>query len=93
MQSKSRHDLFYVCVFVILCLFIYVIYLIGTSTGAAISLFLVSGKCLHCCRTLLFRFKNLVFCGKRPYPPEPLEMLMRDEFGDNTVMTDLKTVR
>ncbi|CAH8678264.1 unnamed protein product [Schistosoma haematobium] len=68
-------------------------WIIGTSTGAAISLFLVSGKCLHCCRTLLFRFKNLVFCGKRPYPPEPLEMLMRDEFGDNTVMTDLKTVR
>ncbi|CAH8565248.1 unnamed protein product [Schistosoma turkestanicum] len=68
-------------------------WVIGTSTGAAISLFVISGKCLHCCRTLLFRFKDLVFCGKRPYPPEPLETLMRDEFGDYTVMTDLKTVR
>ncbi|CAH8676907.1 unnamed protein product [Schistosoma rodhaini] len=68
-------------------------WIIGTSTGAAISLFIISGKCLHCCRTLLFRFKDLIFCGKRPYPPEPLEMLMRNEFGDNTVMTDLKTIR
>ncbi|KAH8868686.1 85/88 kDa calcium-independent phospholipase A2 [Schistosoma japonicum] len=68
-------------------------WIIGTSTGAAISLFITSGKCLHCCRTLLFRFKDLVFNGKRPYPPEPLEMLMREEFGNNTVMTDLKTMR
>ncbi|KAK4474754.1 hypothetical protein MN116_001878 [Schistosoma mekongi] len=68
-------------------------WIVGTSTGAAISLFIISGKCLHCCRTLLFRFKDLVFRGKRPYPPEPLEMLMREEFGNDTVMTDLKTVR
>ncbi|VDQ16533.1 unnamed protein product [Trichobilharzia regenti] len=51
------------------------------------------GKCLPCCRSLLFRFKDLVFCGKRPYPSEALETLMRYEFGENTVMTDLKHIR
>ncbi|CAH8665396.1 unnamed protein product [Heterobilharzia americana] len=68
-------------------------WIIGTSTGGAISLFVMCGKCLHCCRTLLFRFKDLVFCGKRPYPSETLETLMRNEFGENTVMTDLKHIR
>lgn len=65
----------------------------GTSTGGSISLFLTSGKCLFCCQCVLFHFSEVVFCGKRPYSSEPLEIVMRNEFGENTVMTDLKHIR
>ena len=47
-----------------------------------------TGKSLHYCQGLYFRLKDEVFCGKRPYPSEPLEKFMKKEFGENTRMTE-----
>ncbi|KAF6780111.1 hypothetical protein AHF37_00481 [Paragonimus kellicotti] len=68
-------------------------WIIGTSTGGILSLMLVRGKCLHCCRNMLFAFKENVFCGRRPYPADGLEKVIRRELGEQTKMTDLKRIR
>ncbi|CAH8669708.1 unnamed protein product [Dicrocoelium dendriticum] len=68
-------------------------WVVGTSTGGILSLLLLRGKCLRCCRRMLFGFKDSVFCGKRPYPAEGLEKVIRRELGEHTKMTDLKRIR
>ncbi|TPP64417.1 PLPL9, partial [Fasciola gigantica] len=68
-------------------------WLMGTSTGGVLALLLLRGKCLRCCRNLLFSFKNEVFCGRRPYCSENLEKILHREMGEGTVMTDLKGIR
>ncbi|KAF5402138.1 85/88 kDa calcium-independent phospholipase A2 [Paragonimus heterotremus] len=68
-------------------------WIIGTSTGGILSLMLVRGKCLRCCRNMLFAFKENVFCGRRPYPADGLEKVIRRELGEQTKMTDLKHIR
>ena len=48
-----------------------------------------SGKSLHECLCLYFRMKDITFVGKRPYANEPLENLLKDCLGPNTVMADI----
>ena len=66
---------------------------IGTSTGAMLALNIVQGKCIRYNRCLYFRLKEKVFVGNRPYPTEGLEKLLRDEFGETSVMSDITDVR
>nr|CDS32390.2 calcium independent phospholipase A2 VIA [Hymenolepis microstoma] len=68
-------------------------WIIGTSTGAMLALNLVQGKCVRYNRCLYFRMKEKIFVGNRPYPTEGLESLLREEFGETPVMTDIKDVR
>ncbi|CAL8073611.1 unnamed protein product [Calicophoron daubneyi] len=68
-------------------------WIIGTSTGGILGLMITRGKCLRCCRGLLFSFKDTVFAGKRPYSADGFESILRREFGENTLMTDLKKIR
>ncbi|KAM3180636.1 hypothetical protein ACTXT7_015904, partial [Hymenolepis weldensis] len=68
-------------------------WIIGTSTGAMLALNLVQGKCVRYNRCLYFRMKENIFVGNRPYPTEGLESLLREEFGDTPVMTDISDVR
>uniref|UniRef100_A0A5K3F0T9 phospholipase A2 n=1 Tax=Mesocestoides corti TaxID=53468 RepID=A0A5K3F0T9_MESCO len=68
-------------------------WVIGTSTGAMLALNIVQGKCVQHNRCLYFRLKEKVFTGSRPYPTEGLEVLLREEFGDQSMMTDLPDVR
>jgi hypothetical protein len=37
---------------------------------------------------LYLRFKEEVFRGKRPYNPAPLERLLKQEFGEDTMLTE-----
>lgn len=62
----------------------------GTSTGGILALGLASGKTMKECLCLYFRMKELTFVGIRPYPSEPLENVLKDSFGSDTVMTDIK---
>ena len=39
------------------------------------------------------RLKDKVFSGSRPYPAEPLEKILKEEFGSDTVMSDIKDVK
>uniref|UniRef100_A0A8C4R0G8 phospholipase A2 n=1 Tax=Eptatretus burgeri TaxID=7764 RepID=A0A8C4R0G8_EPTBU len=65
----------------------------GTSTGAILALGIAHGKTLVYLRALYFRMKDLVFQGSRPYDSVPLERFLREEFGENTRMTDIQTPR
>ena len=58
-----------------------------------LALNIVQGKCVRYNRCLYFRFKEKVFMGARPYPTEGLEKLLREEFGENSVMSDIADVR
>lgn len=58
-----------------------------------LALNLVQGKCVRYNRCLYFRMKENIFVGNRPYPTEGLESLLREEFGDTPVMTDILDVR
>lgn len=40
-------------------------------------------------RCLYFRMKEQVFKGSRPYESGPLEEFLKNEFGENTKMTDV----
>ncbi|XP_029640784.1 85/88 kDa calcium-independent phospholipase A2 isoform X1 [Octopus sinensis] len=62
----------------------------GTSTGGILALAIAQGKPLNYCKSLYFRMKNDIFSGKRPYSSDKLEQLLKDEFGEDTVMSDLK---
>ena len=42
---------------------------------------------------LYFRLKDSVFLGRRPYDEKPLEEILKKEFGEETVMSDIKQVR
>ncbi|XP_077979485.1 85/88 kDa calcium-independent phospholipase A2-like isoform X2 [Glandiceps talaboti] len=58
----------------------------GTSTGGILALAIVHGHSLREIQGFYFRMKNKVFKGKRPYASEPLEQVMKEEFGENTTM-------
>lgn len=62
----------------------------GTSTGGILALGLVSGKTLKEILCLYFRMKDYTFVGSRPYPSEPLENILKDCFGSDTVMADIR---
>ncbi|GAB1609791.1 85/88 kDa calcium-independent phospholipase A2-like [Argonauta hians] len=62
----------------------------GTSTGGILALAIAQGKSLNYCKSFYFRMKNEIFFGKRPYSSDKLEQLLKQEFGEETVMADLK---
>lgn len=62
----------------------------GTSTGGILALALGAGKTMKQCMCLYLRMKEQAFVGSRPYPSEPLENLLKDTLGANSVMTDIE---
>lgn len=62
----------------------------GTSTGGILALGLASGKTIREIFCLYFRLKEHTFVGSRPYPSEALESILKDCFGTDTVMSDIK---
>ncbi|XP_045450931.1 85/88 kDa calcium-independent phospholipase A2 [Melitaea cinxia] len=62
----------------------------GTSTGGILALALASGKSLRECQRLYFRMKEQAFVGIRPYPSEPLENILKECLGTETVMADIE---
>ncbi|XP_021919753.1 85/88 kDa calcium-independent phospholipase A2 isoform X2 [Zootermopsis nevadensis] len=62
----------------------------GTSTGGILTLALAAGKSLMECLCLYFRMKEHAFVGRRPYNSEPLENILKEVLGTDTVMTDIK---
>ncbi|XP_065160438.1 85/88 kDa calcium-independent phospholipase A2 isoform X2 [Atheta coriaria] len=62
----------------------------GTSTGGILALGIASGKTMKECLCLYFRMKEITFVGLRPYPSDALENVLKDAFGTNTVMADIK---
>ncbi|CAH2090871.1 unnamed protein product [Euphydryas editha] len=62
----------------------------GTSTGGILALALACGKSLRDCQKLYFRMKEFAFVGIRPYPSEPLETILKECLGTETVMADIK---
>ncbi|XP_023670405.2 85/88 kDa calcium-independent phospholipase A2 isoform X2 [Paramormyrops kingsleyae] len=65
----------------------------GTSTGGILALAIVHGKSMEYLRCLYFRMKEKVFRGSRPYESAPLEEFLKQEFGENTKMTDIRHPR
>ncbi|KAL1005708.1 hypothetical protein UPYG_G00062670 [Umbra pygmaea] len=65
----------------------------GTSTGGILALAIVHGKDMEYLRSLYFRMKEQVFQGSRPYKSAPLEHFLKKEFGENTMMTDVRHPR
>lgn len=63
----------------------------GTSTGGLLALALGVGKPLSYIRGMYFRLKDEVFKGSRPYDSAPFEVLLKTEFGETKVMTDIKS--
>lgn len=62
----------------------------GTSTGGILALGIAYGMSMRECLCLYFRMKELTFVGIRPYPSESLEKVLKDSFGSETVMADIK---
>ncbi|KAL4711460.1 hypothetical protein ACJJTC_005584 [Scirpophaga incertulas] len=62
----------------------------GTSTGAILALALSCGKSMRDCQRLYFRLKEIAFVGMRPYPSDPLENILKECLGTETVMSDIK---
>jgi hypothetical protein len=52
-------------------------------------LFSLAGKSTPYLQQLYFRFKDEVFVGARPYPSEPFEKFLQQEFGADTIMTSI----
>ena len=50
-----------------------------------------SGKPLSYVRGMYFRLKDQVFKGSRPYDTVPFETLLKEEFGESRVMTDMQS--
>ncbi|XP_076272916.1 calcium-independent phospholipase A2 VIA isoform X3 [Rhynchophorus ferrugineus] len=65
-------------------------WLAGTSTGGILALGIASGKSMKECQSLYFRLKEQTFIGSRPYCSENLENVMKETFGSETVMSDIK---
>lgn len=65
----------------------------GTSTGGILALAIIHGKSMEYLRCLYFRMKEQVFTGSRPYESAPLEDFLKNEFGENTKMTDVQYPR
>lgn len=51
---------------------------------------IASGKTMKECLCLYFRLKEKTFIGSRPYCSENLENVMKETFGSETVMSDIK---
>lgn len=62
----------------------------GTSTGGILALALAVGKSLQECLCLYFRMKDTTFLGNRPYANEPLEEILKQCFGSDTVMAEIE---
>lgn len=62
----------------------------GTSTGGILALGLACGKSMKECLCLYFQMNKLTFVGIRPYRSEPLENILKESFGEETVMADVK---
>ncbi|CAH0398863.1 unnamed protein product [Chilo suppressalis] len=62
----------------------------GTSTGGILALALACGKSLRDCQRLYLRMKEKAFVGIRPYPTEGLDNILKECFGTETVMADIK---
>nr|CAD7201715.1 unnamed protein product [Timema douglasi] len=58
----------------------------GTSTGGILALGLAAGKTLKECLYIYFRMKDLAFVGARPYSSEPLENMLKECLGSDSVM-------
>ncbi|KAH1008810.1 hypothetical protein HUJ05_009332 [Dendroctonus ponderosae] len=68
-------------------------WLAGTSTGGILALDylgIAAGKTMKDCQCLYFRLKEKTFIGGRPYCSENLENVMKDTFGPETVMSDIR---
>ncbi|KAF6214614.1 hypothetical protein GE061_009357 [Apolygus lucorum] len=65
----------------------------ATSTGGMLALALAAGKSLKECLCIYFRMKDHAFVGFRPYNSEPLETMLKDVLGTDTVMGDIKNPR
>ncbi|VEN62812.1 unnamed protein product [Callosobruchus maculatus] len=65
-------------------------WLAGTSTGGILALGIATGKTMKECQCLYFSLKDHTFNGTRPYSSEPLENVLRETFGTETVMSDIK---
>ncbi|XP_062589503.1 85/88 kDa calcium-independent phospholipase A2-like [Saccostrea cucullata] len=65
----------------------------GTSTGGLLALGICTGKPLSYMRGLYLRLKDEVFIGSRPYQSENFENMLKEEFGEDTLMTDFKKPR
>ncbi|CAH1987400.1 unnamed protein product [Acanthoscelides obtectus] len=65
-------------------------WLAGTSTGGILALGIAAGKTMKECQCLYFSLKHHTFNGSRPYSSEPLENVLRETFGTQTVMSDIK---
>ncbi|XP_048248074.1 85/88 kDa calcium-independent phospholipase A2-like [Haliotis rufescens] len=62
----------------------------GTSTGGILALGIARGFSLQYLKGVYFRLKDEVFKGRRPYSSEPFEAMLKREFGEEAVMTDIK---
>ncbi|XP_018322821.1 85/88 kDa calcium-independent phospholipase A2 [Agrilus planipennis] len=62
----------------------------GTSTGGILALALSFGKSMRECLCLYFRMKEQTFIGMRPYASEALENILKECFGENTMITDIQ---
>ncbi|XP_067929343.1 85/88 kDa calcium-independent phospholipase A2-like [Watersipora subatra] len=65
----------------------------GTSTGGILALALTQGRDARYCLGLYFKLKNQVFCGGKPYSADILEAVLKEEFGENTLMSELPSPR
>ncbi|KAJ8263914.1 hypothetical protein GJAV_G00143030 [Gymnothorax javanicus] len=65
----------------------------GTSTGGILALGIVHGKSLKEMRSLYFRLKDEIFQGSIPDDSSALEKFLKQEFGADKKMTELKHPR
>lgn len=52
-----------------------------------------TGKSVQDVQSLYYNLKERVFVGGRPYEAGPLEEILMKEFGEDTVMSSIKTPR
>lgn len=62
----------------------------GTSTGGILALAITAGLSLQTAKGLYVRMKDEVFRGSRPYNSQLFETMLKREFGEHTLMSDLK---
>ncbi|KAH3741359.1 85/88 kDa calcium-independent phospholipase A2-like [Dreissena polymorpha] len=62
----------------------------GTSTGGLIALGIAKGKKISDLKELYYKLKDQVFQGEKPYDSEQIETLLKQNFGINSVMTDIQ---
>ncbi|KAH3802149.1 hypothetical protein DPMN_155820 [Dreissena polymorpha] len=65
----------------------------GTSTGGIIALGIATGKPISHIKEMYKRLKDQVYNGSRPYDSAPLETFLKQEFGEATVMSDIRYPR